>query len=106
MKPIRHTEYDNYSCVAIHDTSLDCLIDEWATNNLRVERYCRGGGFRDLIENGRDLLKQYSEGFWGMRMGDLVENYHRKVGEFSGLSRKSSRLVETYSRGGVMVDLV
>ena len=27
MKTIRHTEYDNYSCVAIHDTSLDCLIN-------------------------------------------------------------------------------
>ena len=24
-----------------------------------------GGGVWDLIENGRHLLKQYSEGFWG-----------------------------------------
>ena len=76
MKTIRHTEFDNYSCVTIHDTSLDCLINNWETYNLLAERYCREGGVRDLIENGRNLVKQYSEEFWGGGRGmqELVKN--------------------------------
>ena len=81
MKTIRHNEYDKYSCVSIHDTSLDCLIDQWATNNVRDEKYDRDYS-NNFLKGARE-----ENGGLGQKLSKLVNN----VLGGEGIGRKWTR---------------